>query len=417
MNITIKPGKRKGIIQIPASKSDSQRAVLAAGLARGESILKNVGDSHDELAMLNTIQSLGATITSNNEYSITIKGIQIFPEKAEINVSESGLGCRLISSVAAANKGEYSIKGTGSILNRPMPFFENVLTKIGAQVESNNGYLPLKIKGPISGGSISFKGNDSSQYLSGLLMGLPLANEDTYIHVQELNSLPYVQMTINTLEQFGIFIQHQNFENYIIGGKQKYISCNYTIESDWSSASYWLVASALGMDIQLRGLTFASYQADKAILKAFESANCIIEFNDKTFNINGENRKSFVFDATNCPDLFPALVTFAALTEGKSEIIGVHRLEHKESNRGVVLKEEFEKLGVNIVLDGDVMHIYGKFFIEGGKTSAHNDHRIAMCLAIAGLFADSEIEIEGAEAVNKSYPHFWEHLENLDFEF
>ncbi len=416
MNITIKPGKRKGIIQIPASKSDSQRAILAAGLAKGQSLLKNVGDSHDELAMLKTIESLGATIVSNKDNSLTIKGIQQFPENTEINVGESGLGCRLITSVAAANNGEFSIIGKGSILKRPMPFFEEVLTQIGVEVESTNGYLPLKIKGPVKGGTISFKGSDSSQYLSGLLMGLTLAKEDTYVNVQELNSLPYVQMTLHTLEQFGIFIQHQNFENFIIGGKQKYISCNYTIESDRSSASYWLVASALGMDIQLTGLTLASYQADKALLKAFEAANCSIEFHEKTFNINGENRKPFKFDATNCPDLFPALVTFAALTDGKSEIKGVNRLEHKESNRGVVLKEEFEKLGVNIILDGDIMHVYGKTTIEGGKTTSHNDHRIAMCLAIAAFFAEDEIEIEEAEAVNKSYPHFWEHNEILDLD-
>lgn len=413
MNITIKPGKRSGVIQIPASKSDSQRAILAAGLAKGESILKNIGDSSDEQAMLESIQKLGAKVISNSDQTHSITGIQQFPENAEIDIRESGLGCRLITSVAAAHNGEFTIIGHGSILKRPMTFFEEILPKIGAKVSSTNGYLPLKINGPITGGSIQFKGNDSSQYLSGLLMGLPLTKEDTYIEVTELNSLPYVEMTLHTLEQFGIIIQQKNFENFIIGGKQKYISCNYTIESDWSSASYWLVASALGMDIELTGLTFASYQADKMIMKAFEAANCIVEFHEKKMKVDGSKRTAFKFDATNCPDLFPALATFAALTEGKSEIKGVHRLEHKESNRGLVLQQEFEKLGVNIVLDDDTMHIYGKSQIEGGKTNSNNDHRIAMCLAIAGLFSESEIEIEGAEAVNKSYPDFWKHLEHL----
>jgi 3-phosphoshikimate 1-carboxyvinyltransferase len=297
-----------------------------------------------------------------------------------------------------------------------MLFFENTLPQIGVKVTSNNGFLPIEIQGPVTGGNIEISGKDSSQYLSGLLMGLPISQSDTYITVNELNSLPYVEMTLNTLLKFGINIQHQNFENFIVGGKQRYISCTYSIESDWSSASYWLVASALGLDIELTGLTLASYQADKQILKAFEAANCIVEFIGKKLKIKGKHRKPFRFDATNCPDLFPALVTFAALCDGKSEIIGVNRLAHKESNRGIALQQEFEKLGVTIILDENTMHIYGKDYIEGGNVNSHNDHRIAMCLAIAGLLAESKVEIEGAESVGKSYPEFWNHLENLEKE-
>ena len=156
-----------------------------------------------------------------------------------------------------------------------------------------------------------------------------------------------------------------------------------------------------------------SLQADKLILDAFEAANCIVEYKDKKIRVNGRNRKPFKFDATHCPDLFPALATFAALSDGKSEIKGVSRLTHKESNRGIVLQEEFANIGVLIIIDGDLMHIHGKTSIEGGKVDAHHDHRIAMCFGIAALFADEPIEIKGAEAVAKSYPQFWDDLEEL----
>ena len=156
-----------------------------------------------------------------------------------------------------------------------------------------------------------------------------------------------------------------------------------------------------------------SLQADKQILEAFEAANCILGYKENRIRMDGRNRKPFKFDATHCPDLFPALVTFATLCDGRSDIKGVHRLKHKESDRGLVLQEEFANIGVIIILDDDIMHIHGKTSIEGGKVNSHNDHRIAMCFAIAGLFSDDPIEIDGAEAVAKSYPQFWKHLEKL----
>lgn len=413
MKKIVQPGKRTGIIAIPASKSDGQRVFLAAALAKGVSKLFNTGESHDELAMLSAIQKLGAKVERLDATTIEITGISQFPQEAEINIGESGLGVRLITSVCAAHEGVFMILGKGSLETRPLIFFEDVLPKFGAGIQSNGGLIPLEIEGPMHGEEVDIDGSQSSQYLSGLLMALPLIKEESRLHVSNLNSLPYVQMTLNTLRKFGIEILHQNYEEYIIRGNQRYLPANYTIESDWSSASFWLVASALGMNIQLTGLSMTSLQADKQILEAFEVANCILEYKENRIRINGSNRKPFQFDATHCPDLFPSLVTFAALCDGRSDIKGVNRLKHKESDRGLVLQEEFANIGVIIILDDDIMHIHGKTSLEGGKVNSHNDHRIAMCFAIAGLFSDDPIEIDGAEAVSKSYPQFWEHLESL----
>ena len=413
MKKNIQPGKRFGTIAIPASKSDGQRALLAAALSKGESKLINLGESKDELAMLSAIKNLGAKVKQLDESTFVVKGIQTFPKEAELNMGESGLGIRLITSVCAAHKGVYMIYGKGSLEKRPLTFFEDTLPLFNAGISSNAGLIPLEITGPMRGSSVELDGSQSSQYISGMMMALPLLKEDSRIHVSNLNSLPYLQMTLDTLNKFGIEVSHQNYEDFIIRGNQNYISTTYSIESDWSSASYWLVASALGYNIQLTGLSMTSLQADKNILEAFDAANCLVEFRENKIRINGKNRKPFKFDATHCPDLFPALATFASLCDGKSEIKGVSRLTHKESNRGVVLQEEFANIGVIIILDGDIMHIHGKNSIEGGKVNSHNDHRIAMCFAIAGLFSDDEIEINGAEAVAKSYPTFWVDLEGL----
>ena len=413
MKKNIQPGKRFGTIAIPASKSDGQRALLAAALSKGESKLINLGESKDELAMLSAIKNLGAKVKQLDESTFVVKGIQTFPKEAELNMGESGLGIRLITSVCAAHQGVFMIYGKGSLENRPLTFFEDTLPLFNAGISSNAGLIPLEITGPMRGSSVELDGSQSSQYISGMMMALPLLKEDSRIHVKNLNSLPYLQMTLDTLNKFGIEVSHQNYEDFIVRGNQNYIPTTYSIESDWSSASYWLVASALGYNIQLTGLSMTSLQADKNILEAFDAANCLVEFRENKIRINGKNRKPFKFDATHCPDLFPALATFASLCDGKSEIKGVSRLTHKESNRGIVLQEEFANIGVVIILDGDIMHIHGKNSIEGGKVNSHNDHRIAMCFAIAGLFSDDEIEINGAEAVAKSYPTFWVDLEGL----
>ena len=242
-------------------------------------------------------------------------------------------------------------------------------------------------------------------------MALPLIDNDTTILVNDLKSIPYVSMTLDTLKQFGIKIENNDFKTFKIKGNQTYKPINYTIESDWSSASYWLVAAALGMKIEITGLKMSSLQADKALLDGLMSAKCRIYRTENGLKIDGSNRQAFEFDATDCPDLFPALVTFAAYCVGDSVFYGVSRLKNKESDRGIVLQKEFSKLGLQIDLDGDKMTVHGTGKLNGGICDSNNDHRIAMCLGIAGCFSESPITINDAGAVKKSYPSFWEEIE------
>lgn len=402
-----------GNLAAPSSKSDGQRAILAAGLSKGTTVIYRIGESDDEQAMLRNIEQLGAKIRVVSDNFTEIQGIQQFPTKAELNAGESGLGMRLITGVCAGQDGEFTIIGEGSLLNRPQLFFEQHLTQMGVRIISNEGFLPITVQGKMIGGKVEIDGSTSSQFLSGMLMSLPLIEEDSTLIVHNLKSIPYVQMTLNTLKSFGIEIEHENFQRFSITGNQSYRRNEYIIEGDWSSASYWLVASALDQNISVSGLNLESAQADKALLKILMDANCIVNINDDSISIDGSNRVPFIADATHCPDLFPALVTFAAFCDGISTISGVHRLKNKESDRGVVLQTEFGKLDLKIELIEDEMIIHGGTKLTATTVDSHNDHRIAMCLAIAGSKIDGNLIISGAEAVSKSYPSFWTDFEKL----
>ncbi len=413
MEKRVKQGEYSGVITIPSSKSDGQRAILAASLSCVETELVGIGNSNDEHRMLENIQKLGATIQFITGEITIIKGVEKFPSELALNVGESGLGVRLITTICAAHKGIFNINGEGSLLLRPQNFFEEHLPKLGAEITSNQGRLPLEIVGPMTGGAIDVDGSMSSQFLSGLLMSLPLIDQDTMLNVKDLKSIPYVEMTLNTLQLFGIEIEHDNFERFEIKGGQKYQCHSYEIERDWSSASYWLVAAALDQPIVVQGLSLSSLQADVALLDALNVAGCMISYDEGVLLIDGENRKAFEFDATHCPDLFPALVTFATFCNGITAISGVHRLANKESDRGIALQMEFGKLGVSIELNGNIMRVHGGSTLKSVSVDAHNDHRIAMCLAIAGTLIEGGLTITGAESVAKSYPAFWDDLEGL----
>lgn len=407
----VQPGLRTGVVRIPASKSDAQRAYLAAALAKGTSELSGFGNSQDEQAILHAIQTLGAEVIMNDD-CLLIKGILNFPEVATINAGESGLGIRLLTSVCAAHPGTFTIEGKGSLTSRPMDFFENVLPAFGVKCVTKSGKLPIQVSGPMHGAEAKVDGSLSSQFVSGLLMALPLAKGNSKLEVELLNSRPYVDMTLKTLAAFGIDLKETG-NTFLIDGNQRYMPADYAIEADWSSAGYWLVAGALGNHITVQGLDLNSLQADKALMDFLEVAGCSLKEHENGIAVDGTHKKPFAVDATDCPDLFPTLVVLAAMCKGITEISGALRLEHKESHRGLTLQSEFAKLGVRIELNGDQMLVHGEGRILGGNVTSHHDHRIAMALAIAATVAEGPVTISDAEAVAKSYTDFWKTLEAI----
>jgi 3-phosphoshikimate 1-carboxyvinyltransferase len=276
----------------------------------------------------------------------------------------------------------------------------------------------LEITGPLQPKNITVDGSLSSQYLTGLLFAYSAANaSNVTIKVKNLSSRPYVDLTLKVLESYGLKVpKNKNYEEFYFSEStinKNYSSINYTVEGDWSGGAFLLVGSAIAGDAIVKGLDISSTQADKAILQALMQAGANISIRDQEIEIKESKLKAFHFNATDCPDLFPPLVALASYCEGTTVIEGTGRLTHKESNRALTLQEEFGKMGVTIKLQGDLMLIEGKSQLTGAEVSSHNDHRIAMATAVAGLKADKEVTITAADAVNKSYPEFWEHIKSL----
>jgi 3-phosphoshikimate 1-carboxyvinyltransferase len=411
MTRKIKAVQLSGEIHVPPSKSDGQRALLMAALAKSTSRIMNIGSSQDEMAMLECVKALNATVERAADAFLVTGGTP--NDSIQLQVGESGLASRLLVSVCAALSDAVVINGSGSILQRDMSFFERTLPQMGVQVVSTNAKLPIQLSGRLKSGEYTVDGSASSQYISGLLIALSLLDQESVLIVENLNSQPYLKMTINSMKKFGIQIEQEGFRKFRIGGEQHFQACQYTVESDWSSASYWLVAAALGHELKLSGLDMSSAQADRMILQAFLAAGCRVVRENELLTIDGTDRKSLDFDATDCPDLFPALAVYGAMTSGISRIRGVHRLANKESDRAKAIISEFGKLGVQVEIEEDTMLIHGGTKLLGGTVDAHHDHRIAMSLAILGTFCQFEVQIEGGDAVRKSYPSFWDDLEKL----
>lgn len=416
MIITIQPSSISGTVHAPASKSSMQRACAAALLRDGDTIISNPGKSNDDLAALDVIQKLGSTVKQRgNDILVSSKGI--LPVSSEINCGESGLGLRMFAPIAALSKQEIILNGSGSLLQRPMNFFDEIFPLLQIGVQSNNGKLPIKINGPLQPADITIDGSLSSQFLTGLLMAYAKAcTKPVSIKVNDLKSKPYIDLTLQVMENFGWNVTHNNYKEFYFEPTPIYNqqTINYTVEGDWSGAAFLLVAGAIAEEIIVEGLDENSPQADKAILSALEMAGAKIYLSANTISISPAALKAFEFDATDCPDLFPPLVALAAYCNGTTSVKGVHRLRHKESNRALSLQQEFKKMGIEIEVKGDEMLITGSGKLNGAVVHSHHDHRIAMACAVAALKADGETTINDAEAINKSYPYFYDHLQTLN---
>jgi 3-phosphoshikimate 1-carboxyvinyltransferase len=420
MQVTIYPSLIDGTIQAPASKSSMQRACAAALLSKGTTTIFNPGSSNDDLAALDVISRLGAKIVSKSNDEVIVESDGVQPVSPSINCGESGLGIRMFTPLAALSAQELEINGTGSLLTRPMHFFDEIFPKLGITVRSNNGYLPIKIKGPLKPGNIEIDGSLSSQFLTGLLMAYAAAGaRDVEIKVNDLKSRPYIDLTLDVLHKFGVVVENHKYESFRFNHSGAEENSNrlqasaYTVEGDWSGGAFLLVAGAVAGNVTVKGLSNSSAQADKEILKALIDSGAAIKVEENSVTLGPSPLAAFSFDATDCPDLFPPLVALASYCDGITYIKGVSRLAHKESNRGITLQEEFGKMGIEIELDEDIMRVHGGGTIRGARVHSRHDHRIAMACAVAALNAEGETVIEEADAVNKSFPDFYERLKEV----
>ncbi len=412
MDKSVPRGCVAGKITPPCSKSYAQRALAAALLAEGESVLRNVEFCSDTLSAIGCIESLGAKVRNIDDRTLAVTG-GLSPRGEKLAVGESGLAARLFTPIAALCDRPIIIEGKGTLLHRPMDMMVAPLRRLGVDVRDGGGRLPIEVCGPMRGGEVDVDGSVSSQFVTGLLLALPLAAEDTVLHVEHAVSRHYIDMTIDTAERFGVRIQHNDYSEFYIEGGQHYMSVDMAIEGDWSAAAILLVAGAVAGEVTLENMSLLSKQADVVVCDALVRAGASVINDDRSITVAHRDLTAFEFDATECPDLFPALVALAAAAEGESVIKGTSRLEHKESNRAEVLQSEYAKLGIEIELDDDLMRVRGGMIRPGVTVESFHDHRIAMSLAVSALRSDGAITIRDAECVAKSYPEFFEALDAL----
>lgn len=410
MKRDVKPSEVRGTITAPASKSVVQRAIAAALLADGKSIITNPGSSNDCLAAISIARAMGANVTQlkNHLEIVGTRGIT----SNQLHCGESGLSIRMFTPIAASFSEKLTLTGEGSLTTRPMALLESPLGQLGVYCKTSNGFVPIEVKGPLNGGVATLDGSLGSQILTGMLMAAPLAQHDVTLKVANLQSKPYIDLTIEVMNAFGVTAENRNYEEFFIKAHQKYQPTTYNVEGDWSGAAFLLVAGAIAGQIRVENITLASQQADKAIVQALIAAGAVINEHSNAIEVCHAPLLAFNFDATNCPDLFPPLVSLAAACKGTSSIKGVGRLEHKESNRAVALQQEYQKLGITIEIKEDIMQVTGGA-INAATIDSHNDHRIAMAVAISALTANGIVTINGAECVAKSYPAFFDDLKSI----
>lgn len=405
----VPPGKINGRCRAPSSKSMLQRAILAAAVCNEVTIIRFNDLCDDATAAIGVAQGLGARIV-HRDGELEVRGGNGSSART-LSCGESGLCLRMTAAIAALYPRPIRLEAEGSLKLRPISMVEAPLRALGAMARTQEGYPPLDICGPLRGGTTRVDGSTTSQFLSGLLTALPLCDFDSHLVVEGLVSAPYIAMTVEMLRRFGAELDClPDFSEFWIRGAQRYRGTEVRIEGDWSGAACLLVAGAVGGRIEVDDLHTRSLQADRAILGALERSGATVELNPNSVVVSREGPlRGFSFDATHCPDLFPALTVLACCCEGVSIISGTQRLRFKESDRKEALLSELRKLGAAIEARGGALEVTGGP-LRGGVVASHNDHRIAMAGAVAGLISDSGVSIDGAECVSKSYPGFFSDL-------
>lgn len=414
MNVTITPAKLKGSVVIPPSKSLSHRAIIAASLAEGKSVIKNIIFSDDIKATIKAMKACGATIDEYEDY-LEITGSKVKRVSDVINANESGSTIRFMIPIALTIDEPICFMGENNLVKRPLNVFTDIFDEQGIKYEVGEDYLPMKVYNALRPGTYKVRGDISSQFITGLLYALPLLNGDSTIEITtKLESKGYLDLTMDILKKFGIVIETKDYKVFSIKGNQSYKPCDYTVEGDYSQVAFWAVANTLGASIEMKCMNKDSYQGDKKIIDDIRDFGGKVYFKDDSLFADSVITHGATIDFAQSPDLGPILTVLAALSEGESKFINVERLRIKECDRVTCMVEELRKMGAILSDEGDHMYIMGVDNLSGSlELDSHNDHRIVMALAVASICSTSPIKIHNAGAIKKSYPHFFKAFESV----
>ncbi|MEI7884753.1 MAG: 3-phosphoshikimate 1-carboxyvinyltransferase [Clostridia bacterium] len=417
--ISIKPTKLVGEIDIPGSKSLGHRAIIAASLSKGKSVIHHISMSDDILATLKCMQELGCSyeVKQNKggfcDIEIWGRCKEVF-DRRNFDAKESGSTLRFLIPIALAFGGKNIFSGSGRLKERPLDVYYDIFKQQGIDFTNEQGSLPLVTQGSLNSGDFFVQGNISSQFISGLLFALPLLVGDSKLEVTgRYESKAYVELTLATLQAFGINIEKTGEQSFYIPGGQTYEPTEYTVEGDFSQAAFWLSAGILGQQITCNNLQKDSLQGDAIIMDLLLKMQGKLKFQQKCITACSSKTSGIKIDVSECPDLVPMLAALAAVSEGDTLIYNAERLKLKESDRLAAITSELKKMGADIENSNNSLLIKGKKELHGAVVNSWNDHRIAMALAIVATNAVGDVIIEGAEAVEKSYPHFWQDFQML----
>jgi 3-phosphoshikimate 1-carboxyvinyltransferase len=403
-------------VRIPGSKSITHRALITSGLAKGESVLAAFLTCEDTLHTVNAIRELGVEITVHGEKARVVGTGGRFPSHGgskEVFLGNSGTSYRLLLSTVALARGEYILKGTPRMHARPVGDLVEALNKLGVDascIEKGN-FPPVSVKAKgMRGGKVTIAGDKSSQYVSSLLLAGPYTEKGLEIEVTgRLVSQPYVDVTLEVMKMFGIQVSRDGYRYFKVAGGQRYNPCKFKIDGDVSAASYfWAAAAVTGGTIRTENIRpHTTKQGDIALLDIIEEMGCRVEKRAESVFVRGQTLSGIDVDMSAMPDMVPTLAAIALFAKGRTSIRNVSHLRLKESNRLQAIATEWGRLGGRIEELSDGLVIHGGRPISGTVVDSHDDHRIAMSLAVVGLRIPG-IRIRREDCVNKSFPRFWE---------
>ena len=410
MNATIHPAPLSGDIAAIASKSDAHRLLILAALSKGETKLTMERRSEDIDATIGCLRALGAEISLLPD-GVLVRGIERVNQNPLLDCGESGSTFRFLLPVAAALCEQARFVGGGRLPERPIGELMRAMEGHGVTFSADR--LPFSTNGKLTGGDFSLPGNVSSQYLTGLLLALPLLAEPSTISLTtKLESAAYVDITLHALRRFGVSVLVADESYRIPGGQTIHSAGELRVDGDWSNAAFFLVAGAIGAPVRLTGLNLNSPQGDKAILDALLAFGASLKATAKTIFVSPAPLFGCEIDVGETPDLLPILAVLGACANGETRLVNAARLRLKESDRLASVSAMLRTLGASVEERADSLIITGGK-LAGGTVDSCKDHRIAMSAAIASIRCRGEVTILGADAVNKSYPTFFEDFNRL----
>lgn len=417
-HVRIRAGALAGTVTPPPSKSAAHRGIICAALAKGAGRITPFAESDDMRATIGAMQALGASIQRETN-GLLVDGSNTYSKLSNtIDCLESGSTLRFLIPIAAAGGGDFTFVGRGRLPQRPIGPYLDCLPQAGVSCRTEGG-LPLAIHGTLQPGTFTLPGNISSQFITGLLLALPLLPGDSQIRLTTpLESVGYIDLTLDVLLDFGITI-HPVADGYDIPGGQHYQPRDFTVEGDWSQAAFWLAAGALGGPITVHGMRIDSKQGDKAIVDLLEQFGAGITRSAEAVTVSAAPLHGITIDAAQIPDLVPILAATACFASGTTTIQNAARLRIKESDRLHTIAVGLSKLGAQIEELPDGLVIHGSLPAAGKEGKAlpvldgAGDHRIVMALSVAAAYGAREVEIAGAEAIRKSYPAFFTDFQTL----